>query len=103
MAREAQLSRQPLCEECIKARIDWPAAANVVNHRIPPKGDTKLFWDPANHQSVCKPHHDGPIQRTERIGFSPAVDDAGWPVDPMHRSNRAEPSWPVRQAKHHPR
>jgi 5-methylcytosine-specific restriction protein A len=86
-AREAQLCREPLCEECSKAGLTTPAT--VVNHRIPHKGDETLFWDPSNHQSVCKPHHDGPIQKAEGLGFSPAVDAGGWPSDPKHPSNRS--------------
>jgi len=62
--------------------------ATIVNHRIPHKGDLVLFWDPANHQSVCKPHHDGPIARAEGLGYSPGVDQSGWPVDPKHPGNR---------------
>lgn len=84
-AREVQLSKQPLCDECLE--LDQTTAATVVNHRIPHKGDLTLFWDPTNHQSVCKPHHDGPIQRAERVGFSNRVDAGGWPVDPRHPAN----------------
>jgi 5-methylcytosine-specific restriction enzyme A len=32
--------------------------ATVVDHIKPHKGDYGLFWDPANHQGLCKPHHD---------------------------------------------
>jgi 5-methylcytosine-specific restriction enzyme A len=85
-ARATQLAKQPLCERCLAEGIS--TAANVVNHKIPHKGDLVLFRNPANHQSVCKPHHDGPIQRDEHAGFSAAVDAAGWPTDPLHRSMR---------------
>ena len=85
-ARAVQLANQPLCEPCLDE--DRTTAATVVNHRIPHKGDLGLFLDPENHQSVCKPHHDGPIQRAEAAGFSPAVDAGGWPTDPRHRANR---------------
>lgn len=86
-ARAAQLAKQPLCEECL--RLGRTTAATIVNHRQPHKGDLVLFWAAWNHQSVCKPHHDGPIQKAEAIGFSPAVDDDGWPIDPKHPSNRS--------------
>jgi 5-methylcytosine-specific restriction protein A len=88
-ARKTQLAKQPLCEPCLTE--GFTTAANVVNHRKPHKGDLVLFWDPANHQSVCKPHHDGPIQREELKGFSAAVDASGWPTDPTHRANRRQP------------
>jgi 5-methylcytosine-specific restriction protein A len=32
--------------------------ATVVDHKIPHKGDMKLFWDRSNWQSLCKCHHD---------------------------------------------
>jgi 5-methylcytosine-specific restriction endonuclease McrA len=85
-ARAAQLAMQPLCEECLTQ--DRMTAATVVNHKIPHKGDRELFFRGSNHQSVCKPHHDGPIQRAERVGYSGAVDDGGWPTDPNHPSNK---------------
>lgn len=85
-ARLLQLAKQPLCEECIKQRRTTPAT--VVNHRKAHKGDLVLFWSAANHQSVCKPHHDGPIQAAERRGYSGDVDDDGWPTDPNHPGNR---------------
>lgn len=86
LVRSAQLARQPLCEPCLKqGRV---AAATVVNHRIPHKGDWALFIDPNNHESTCKPCHDGPIQSAERRGFSSAVGPDGFPVDPQHRAYR---------------
>jgi 5-methylcytosine-specific restriction protein A len=84
--KETQLSKQPLCERC--STDDRPVAATVVNHRTPHRGDRRLFRDPLNLESTCKPCHDGPIQREERLGFSPAVDVGGWPTDPRHPSNR---------------
>ena len=80
------LAENPLCEECRSTGRITPAT--VVNHRIPHKGDLALFWDRTNWQSVCKPHHDGPIQRSEVAGFSNAVDADGYPIDPRHPSAR---------------
>jgi 5-methylcytosine-specific restriction protein A len=84
--RADQLRRQPLCEECRSARKVTPAT--VANHRTPHKGDLTLFFDRANLQSVCKPHHDGPIQAAEASGFAHTVDAAGYPIDPRHPANR---------------
>lgn len=86
-ARKAQLSKQPLCERCQKqGRI---VAASVVNHRTPHKGDWKLFIDPNNHESVCKPHHDGLIQREERNGGGEIGNAAdGRPLAADHPWNR---------------
>jgi 5-methylcytosine-specific restriction enzyme A len=63
-ARFRQLHHQPLCERCLQAGRIRPAT--VVNHRKPHRGDLELFWDPTNHESACKPCHDGPIQAEER-------------------------------------
>lgn len=34
------------------------AAASVVDHIIPHKGNDDLFWDMSNHQALCKKCHD---------------------------------------------
>lgn len=86
-ARVAQLSRQPLCERCHKAGRITPAT--VVNHRTPHKGSWSLFIDPRNHESVCKPCHDGAIQSEERTGQVRGVDESGRPLDPSHPWHRA--------------
>jgi 5-methylcytosine-specific restriction endonuclease McrA len=85
--RDNQLARDPLCCRC--STDVRPVAATVANHKIPHKGDRKLFRDPNNLESVCAPCHDGPIQREERLGFSTQVDPGGWPIDPRHPSNRS--------------
>jgi 5-methylcytosine-specific restriction protein A len=92
--RKAQLQAQPLCERCRLKNFLVPAT--VVNHKKPHKGDWSLFIDPANHQAVCQPCHDGPIQAEEatgkaskRLGYSNAVDANGLPIDPRHPFNAA--------------
>jgi hypothetical protein len=85
-ARLARLASHPLCERC--STIDRPVPATVVHHRTKHKGDWSLFVDPRNHESVCKPCHDGPIQSEECRGFSRAVDEDGWPIDASHPANR---------------
>ena len=59
--RPAQLLREPFCREC--ARQGIRTRATVVDHVRPFRGDWALFIDPANHQSLCKHHHD---QKTAR-------------------------------------
>lgn len=54
--RPAQLLREPFCRECAKRGIR--TRATVVDHIKPFRGDWTLFVDPANHQSLCKHHHD---------------------------------------------
>jgi 5-methylcytosine-specific restriction enzyme A len=85
-AREAQLSKQPLCELCLERGRVVPAS--IVNHRKPHKGDWQRFIDPANHQSACKPCHDGAIQSYERTGRMAGSDSSGLPTDPNHPWNR---------------
>jgi 5-methylcytosine-specific restriction protein A len=84
--REQQLTRQPLCERCLKA--GRYTRASVVNHRTPHKGDWHLFSDPDNLESACPPHHDGEIQSEEALGYSKAIGADGWPSDPRHPANR---------------
>lgn len=62
-ARRTFLAKHPLCVQCEgEGRI---TAANVVDHRIPHKGDQRLFWDTSNWQSLCKPHHDSKTARED--------------------------------------
>lgn len=78
--REYQLRKDPLCRYCLRQGL--VTAATVVNHRTPHKGDAQLFFDPANLESVCKLHHDGPIQSHERTGHERGCDANGIPHDP---------------------
>nr|WP_246472896.1 HNH endonuclease [Pelagibacterium limicola] len=42
----------------------------VANHKVPHRGDPKLFWDINNIETVSKAIHDGIIQAEERAaGF----------------------------------
>ena len=87
-ARTIQLHDEPLCEPCkAKGKV---VAATTVNHRTPHKGDWALFIDPANHQSLCKPCHDGPTQQRERIGYTKDTGTDGIPTDPNHPANKRD-------------
>jgi 5-methylcytosine-specific restriction protein A len=77
--RRAQLDRNPLCEKCQQQGLLTPA--NVVNHRKPHRGDMRLFLDPDNLESTCKPHHDGAIQSFEKTGIERGCDANGIPID----------------------
>lgn len=48
--------------------------ASVVDHIIPHRGDEALFWDPANHQPLCKQCHDRKTAR-EDGGFGRGTDN----------------------------
>lgn len=54
--RDGFLRRHPLCVHCVEQGIT--TAATVVDHIIPHKGDTVLFWQKGNHQPLCKACHD---------------------------------------------
>ena len=55
-ASRAYLREHPLCVECMKHGKYTQAA--VVDHIVPHRGDSKLFWDRNNWQPLCKPCHD---------------------------------------------
>ena len=83
--RERVLARDPLCVRCQRRGLIVPST--VVNHKRPHKGDRDLFFDERNCEGTCKACHDGPIQSSERRGFSSEVGEDGWPVDPHHPTN----------------
>ncbi|GEO27037.1 hypothetical protein AAC03nite_28220 [Alicyclobacillus acidoterrestris] len=62
-ARLAYLKKHPLCVECEREGRLTPAT--VVDHIVPHKGDKALFWDSANWQPMCKPHHDAKTARED--------------------------------------
>jgi 5-methylcytosine-specific restriction protein A len=62
--------------------------ATVVDHVRDHKGNEELFFDPANLQSLCKPHHDTTKQRQERRGYVIGTDASGRPIDAQHAWNR---------------
>jgi 5-methylcytosine-specific restriction protein A len=54
-ARRAYLQTNPLCVACrAEGRV---AAATVVDHIVPHRGDQDLFWDETNWQALCIEHH----------------------------------------------
>lgn len=55
-ARKRWLRDHPWCAECL--RIGRQVKATVVDHVRPHLGDTRLFWDTSNWQSLCKRCHD---------------------------------------------
>jgi len=64
--RSAYIHRHPLCKRC--QLVGRMTMAQVVDHITPHKGDINAFWDPANHQPLCKPCHDRKTA-TEDGGF----------------------------------
>ena len=91
MLRNAVLVRDVYqCQRCgVLLSGRYPADNSpVVNHRVPHKGDAELFHDLGNLEAVCKSCHDGDVQSSERVGYSSAIGDDGWPIDGAHPANR---------------
>jgi len=84
VARRIFITANPLCSFCIKQSKLVPAT--TVDHIVPHRGDSALFWDENNWQSLCQPCHDEVKQREEKTGqaFSKAVGNDGWPTDQLH-------------------
>ena len=58
------------CEEC--RNNGRPELSEVVDHRIPHKGDQKLFWDRTNWMAMSKRHHDRKTAREDGAFGNPA-------------------------------
>ena len=84
--RASHLHAHPCCVICLALGFD--THATVVDHKRPHRGDTRLFFDPSNLQSLCKLHHDSVKQTAEKRGLMPGCDEDGNPVDPKHPWNR---------------
>ena len=63
------LQAHPLCSMCEARGII--AAATVVDHILPHKGDPALFWNVENWQPLCKACHDSRKQMLEQPGKVP--------------------------------
>jgi len=63
-ARARFLKANPLCVRCKEAgRL---VKATVVDHKVPHRGDTGLFWDESNWQPLCKQCHDKKTMTEDR-------------------------------------
>lgn len=60
--------------------------ATVADHVERHNGDAALFWN-GKLQSLCAPHHNSAKQRAELRGYSSAVGEDGFPLDPLHPAN----------------
>ncbi|MCF3128464.1 HNH endonuclease [Acinetobacter soli] len=69
--RDQFLSEHPLCVECQRKGYVMPAT--VVDHIIPHKGDTDLFWDKSNWQPLCETHHNIKTASEDRGTWTPVV------------------------------
>ena len=63
-ARAAFLHAHPLCARCqAEGRL---VKATVVDHIVPHRGDSTLFWDTDNWQALCKRCHDHKTMTEDR-------------------------------------
>mgnify|MGYP002144983668 CR=1 FL=1 len=81
-ARVVYLAEHPCCAMCAQRGV--VAAATVVDHVVPHRGDMALFWRRSNWQPLCKPCHDRHKQRSERGGGVVGCDAGGMPLDAAH-------------------
>ena len=82
--RLGQLARRPWCQ-CPHHK-GQKVPANVVDHIIPHRGDTRLFYDSSNLQSMTKRCHDSMKQSQEKggHGFNVGSNVDGTPINPDH-------------------
>jgi 5-methylcytosine-specific restriction protein A len=67
--------------------------ATVVDHIVPHKGDSALFWDSkGNWQSLCPTHHNAAKQKQEHTGKAIGCDASGQPLEPTHHWNAEAPA-----------
>lgn len=62
--------------------------ATVVDHKVPHRGDLKLFWNRRNWQSLCKTCHDSVKAAEERSGRIGGCGLDGLPLDAGHHWNK---------------
>lgn len=64
-AREQYLKQNPMCEELEADGTRCREPATDVDHKIPHRGDLKLFWDRKNWQALCHSHHSAKTARDD--------------------------------------
>lgn len=54
------------CQRC--GRIEADTSQLVADHKVPHRGDAKLFWDESNIECLCASCHNSAKQAQERAG-----------------------------------
>jgi 5-methylcytosine-specific restriction endonuclease McrA len=52
--------------QCGCGQLEGDTSRLICDHKIPHRGDERLFWDEANLQTLWKPCHDRDKQRAEQ-------------------------------------
>lgn len=77
--------RNPVCVMCEAKGTVGPA--EVADHIEPHKGDYQKFWF-GELQSLCISCHNKSKQQIESRGYTTDIGLDGWPVDPLHPTNK---------------
>jgi len=83
--RAYRLVTESLCRICQNEGRITPAT--TVDHIEPHKGNAELFFNFENTQSLCSTCHNSAKQSEERLGYSKAIGQDGWPMDKRHPVN----------------
>lgn len=63
------LAQHPLCARCLS--VNRPTPAELVDHIMPVHGEADAgFYDPANHQSLCRRCHAVKTHADRRAGLT---------------------------------
>jgi 5-methylcytosine-specific restriction endonuclease McrA len=84
----AYLERNRICVLCrkpVRLHADrGDPMLGVVDHKVPHRGDQRLFWDRDNWQTMHKGCHDGPKRYEEHRGRVRGCNEDGTPLDASH-------------------
>ena len=80
--RQEVLHAQPMCQG--KPCKGKATEATVVDHIVPHRGDSALFWKRSNLQALCRPCHDSWKRRQDVYDSTKGCDVNGLPNDPSH-------------------
>jgi 5-methylcytosine-specific restriction enzyme A len=87
-ARAVFLRKHPFCEDHRKR--GELIRGNVVDHRVPHRGDMRLFWDEDNWQTLCANCHNSHKQALDH-GYVRGCDADGWPLEFNERTRTVIP------------
>ena len=81
--RAFQLRKNPLCAICLAASPQGITGATIADHVTPHKGDYRAFKF-GELRSLCVECHNNLQPAFRSKGFSSAIGEEGYPVDPRH-------------------